>query len=79
MLRAIEARVLGAGTRRLAGVGLLAIGAAIAPLVLRAKRKVVANRPATIEIGRIEFGGERYGAVYEDGRLVGVLEGVERL
>jgi len=79
MLRAIEARVLGAGTRRLAGVGLLAIGGALAPLVLRVRRRVAAKRPAMIEIGRIEFGGERYGAVYEDGRLVGLLEGVERL
>ena len=79
MLRAIEARVLGAGTRRLAGVGLIAIGGALAPLVLRVRQRVAAKRPGTIEIGRIEVGGERYGAVYEDGRLVGVLGGVERL
>jgi hypothetical protein len=81
MLRALElSQYVGAGyARRLAAVGLLAVGGAVAPLVLRARRKAQAKQSAAVEVGRLEVRGERYGAVYEDGRLVGVLEGVDRL
>lgn len=80
MLRALEVGLVGGGAaRRLAVVGLVAVGGALAPLVVRIRRKVAARRPETVEVGRLEVGGALYGAVYEDGRLVGVLEGVERL
>jgi len=80
MLRALEAGVFGAvGARRWAVVGLLAVGGALAPLVVRARRKVAVKRPESVEVARLEVGGQSYGAVYADGRLIGVLEGVERL
>ena len=79
MLRALEVGLVGDnGIRRLAVAVVLALGGALAPLVLRARLKA-AKRPESIEVGCLEVGGERYGAVYEDGRLIGVLEGVDRL
>jgi hypothetical protein len=79
MLRVLEASVVAPGFRRLAVAGLLAVGGAFAPLVVRARRKVGVKRPESVEVARLEVGGASYGAVYEDGRLVGVLEGVDRL
>ena len=79
MLRVLEVGVVGGhGLRRLAVVAMLAVGGALAPLLVRARLKA-ANRPERIEVAGLEVGGERYGAVYEDGRLIGVLEGVDRL
>ena len=78
MLRALELGLGGLGIRRLAVVGLLAIGGALAPLLVRARLKAH-RRPESVEVACLEVGGQRYGAVYEEGRLVGVLEGVERL
>lgn len=79
MLRALDVGLVrGLGLRRLAVVSLLAVGGALAPLLVRARLKA-AKRPESVEVAPLEVGGERYGAVYEDGRLVGVLEGVDRL
>jgi hypothetical protein len=78
MLRALEVNVLGVGiARRLAVLGLLAVGGAFAPLV--ARRKANTRKPELVEVSRLEVGGARYGAVYEDGRLVGIVEGIDRL
>jgi hypothetical protein len=80
MLRVLEGGLVGgAGVRRLAVLGLLAVGGALAPLVVRARRTAAVKRPGCVEVARLEVGGGAYGAVYEDGRLVGVLEGVDRL
>jgi hypothetical protein len=80
MLRVLETGVIGVGPgRRLLALGLIALGGVIAPLAVRARRRVEPKRPESIEVGQLEIGGAGYGAVYEDGRLVGVLEGVERL
>jgi hypothetical protein len=79
MLRALEVGLVGGnGIRRLALAVVLGVGGALAPLLVRARLKA-AKRPERIEVGCLEVGGERYGAVYEDGRLIGVLEGVDRL
>ena len=79
MLRVLDVGLVGGlGVRRLAVVGLLAVGGALAPLVVRARLKS-ARKPESVEVAPLEVGGERYGAVYEDGKLVGVLEGVDRL
>ena len=79
MLRALEVGLFGGNAvRRLAVAALLAVGGALAPLLVRARLKA-AKRPECVEVGCLEIGGERYGAVYEDGRLIGVLEGVDRL
>jgi hypothetical protein len=79
MLRALEVGLVGGGgIRRLAVIGLLAVGGALAPLVIRAKRKA-AQKTEAVEVARLEIGGVTYGAVYEDGRLVGLLESVQRL
>ncbi|HUL65068.1 MAG TPA: hypothetical protein VLW55_10670 [Burkholderiaceae bacterium] len=80
MLRALEVGLVGGnGVRRLAVAALLAVGGALAPLLVRARLNKAAKRPECVEVGCLEVGGERYGAVYEDGRLIGVLEGVDRL
>ncbi len=80
MLRVLEAGVIGVGAgRRLAALGLIALGGVLAPLAVRARRKVEVKRPESIEVGQLEIAGAGYGAVYEDGKLIGVLEGVERL
>ena len=80
MLQVLEGRLFGAGLpRRLAVLGLLAVGGALAPLVVRARMKAARKRPEVVEVDRLEVRGAAYGAVYEDGRLVGVLEGVDRL
>jgi hypothetical protein len=79
MLRVLDVGLVGGlGVRRLAVVGLLAVGGALAPLVVRARLKAP-RKPESVEVAPVEVGGERYGAVYEDGKLVGVLEGVDRL
>lgn len=79
MLQALEGKRVGlALPRRLAVLGLLAVGGAVAPLVVRARMKA-AQRPALVEVGRLDVRGAEFGAVYEDGKLVGVLEGVARL
>ena len=79
MLRSIEIGLVGGpGIRRLAVLGLLAVGGALAPLVVRARLKA-ARRPESVEVACLEVGGRRYGAVYEQGRLVGLLESVDRL
>ena len=79
MLRALEVKLVGGGVaRRLAVLGLLAVGGALAPLAVRARVKA-ARKPEVVEVACLEVGDARYGAVYEDGRLVGVLEGVDRL
>ena len=80
MLRALEVNVFGVGiARRLAVLGLLAVGGALAPLVSRARRKAKHRKPELVEVSRLEVGGASYGAVYEDGRLVGIVEGIDRL
>jgi hypothetical protein len=80
MLRVLEAGVIGVGTgRRLAALSLIAIGGVLAPLAVRTRRALEVKRPESIEVGHLEIGGAGYGAVYEDGRLIGVLEGIERL
>jgi hypothetical protein len=80
MLRVLEAGWIGVGAgRRLAASGLIALGGVLAPLAVRARRKVELKRPESVEVSALEIGGAGYGAVYEDGRLVGVLEGIERL
>lgn len=85
MLRVLEAGVVGVGTGLRAGLlkpltlGFVTLGGALAPLVLRARRKAALARAESVEVARLDIGGAGYGAVYEDGRLVGVLEGVDRL
>ena len=80
MLHAIGVHRIGLGLgRRWAVLGMLAIGGALGPLVANARRKAAIKRPELVEVNQIEVGGARYGAVYENGRLVGVLEGVSRL
>lgn len=78
MLRALEVGLVGGGVRRFAVAVVLGLGGALAPLLVRARLKG-AKRPERVEVESLEIGGERYGAVYEDGRLIGVLEGVDRL
>jgi hypothetical protein len=80
MLRVLEAGwVGGLGVRRLAVLSLVAVGGALAPLVVRARRGAVLKRPECVEVARLEGGEGACAALYEDGRLVGVLEGVDRL
>jgi hypothetical protein len=79
MLRALESGLVGGlGVRRLAVVSLLAVGGALAPILVRARFKAP-RRAESVEVACLEVSGRRYGAVYEEGRLVGVLEGVDRL
>ncbi|HTT09708.1 MAG TPA: hypothetical protein VMG60_02370 [Burkholderiaceae bacterium] len=68
----------GLGVRRLAIMSLMAVGGALAPLIVRARLET-AKRSERVEVACLEVGDRRYGAVYEDGRLVGVLEGIDRL
>ena len=76
MLQALEVALVGG---RFAVVGLVAVGGAFAPLVAGVKRKVGKKRVEQVEVAPLEVGGARVGAVYEDGKLVGVLEGVDRV
>jgi len=78
MLRAFELGFGDFGFRRLAAVGVLAVGGALAPLLLRARVKAH-RRPESVEVACLVVDGQRYGAVYEEGRLVGLLEGIDRL
>ena len=83
MLQALERRVVGLGLgRRWAVLGMLAIGGALGPLMANARRKAQLHRldrRGLVEVNRLEVGGASCGAVYEDGRLVGILQGVDRL
>jgi hypothetical protein len=80
MLRVLEGGLVGGVVvRRLAVLGLLAVGGALAPLVVRARGKAALRRPASVEVARLEVGEGACAAIYEDGRLVGVLDGVDRL
>ena len=76
MWQALEVAMVGG---RFAMVGLVAFGGAFAPLVGGVRRKLVAKRPEHVEVAPLEVNGARVGAVYEDGKLVGVLEGVDRV
>ena len=76
MWHALEVTLVGG---RWAVVGLVALGGAVAPWVAQVKRRVGLTRPQSVEVAPLEVGGVRYGAVYEDGRLVGWLEGVDRV
>lgn len=76
MYQVLEVALVGG---RFAMVGLVAFGGAFAPLVVRAKDKFARKRAEHVEVAALEVRGERYGAVYEDGRLVGVVEGVDRV
>jgi hypothetical protein len=46
---------------------------------VRARGKAALRRPESVEVARLEVGHGACAAIYEDGRLVGVLEGVDRL
>lgn len=68
--------------RRLAVKALLAVSAAAARLAARlqqAHESPAVSEVALREVGQVRIGGEMVCAVYEDGRLVALLRGVERL
>jgi len=80
MLQALGSHAVGLGLgRRWAVLGMLAIGGALGPLLANARRKERLDRRGLVEVNQIEVGGASCGAVYEDGHLVGILHGVDRL
>jgi hypothetical protein len=65
--------------RRVATATLLALSGTLVRLAARLEAQEQAAAPETVEFARLDLKGEASGALYVDGRLVGVLTGVERL
>lgn len=66
-------------TRTIAAAALLGASAVLARLAARLDATGTAPERRTLEFAELSVGGQRGGALYEDGRLVGWLPGVTRL
>jgi hypothetical protein len=66
-------------TRTIAAAALLGASAVLVRLAARLDATRTAAERRTLEFAELSVGGQRGGALYEDGRFVGWLPGVPRL
>ena len=81
MLRALKSfpAIASPQPRRAAQAGLLALSRVAARWAAQLQQVPAARADPVIEFEVLEIGGRKYGARYEDGRLVALLPGVRRL
>lgn len=78
-LKWLELPATGAAWQGRLAVTLIAVGHLLLTWAARLQRVPAGREPPQLEVARLDIGGQRGAAVYEGGRLVAWLPGVDRL